>query len=911
MKDNKKNRNTKRKKEKDYISIEGMKIDGDILLHVDKPLADHSTLFRYLIALAACFSTIFLGMSYFDTGADTFLIGMSTVILCTAFAIIKSEEAFIRYLGLFIIAGHLLTFGLFYRKIANGFILVYSKYLTKADRANAVITGIAKDIPSDERQSSINLFMILLVTIIAFGMVFSCLFRLNVPAMIIYSFPVFELGAYWGWKPDTIYFIILVICWTAVFALQLVNYSTNKAGLKNTFAIHPRKRTFYFTSGVFKKGFFTSFIKSVVALSVCIMLLLSIITSAIGKDRPDSLLQARRDLSNYIEDLSYRSLTNTLSDLNDTFLGNSNIGGTNGGQLGKVDKINYNNTEALKLVIEDFKYPVYLKGFVAGKYDNNTWDTIEVDDELDDYNDGKENYIQDIGFNNIESYNQLLDITYGISEFSVKIKGASKKYAYAPYFTSYASDRNEGGEKCKPSDESHVSLRARKYLMNYYNISACPTLDTRYSDLSAALINYANTIKSNVTIDSEAQDLYYDFVIDKYLEEAESVGLDKAVKDIESNYIQRSNYQAQYYSGFADYSSYMTVITAIQRYFEENFEYTLSPGKTPDGEDFIDYFLSEQRKGYCSYFATAGVMLLRHFDIPARYVEGYVVYPNQLGGHNENGMNEISVKDKSAHAWAEIYTRELGWIPVEFTPGYDSSNPNIKDEKKDENKETTTTTTTTAETTTTTSATTNENTPTTTTTKSTDPEGDKTTTATKKTTKKSVNDNNSSQDESNGAGIIGGGNGSGGSGKSISIVLIYGVMIAAAILIIVLRRQYNLKKMALKLTDSDTAEAVQNCYKASLKYLRLKGIGENENQTDNISSQKVSKKMASLEFSDECRNGFEYLSEQAISAHFSDNEPDKTILSRCRLALQNIKKETSEKLSPFEKLGASFIKNLY
>lgn len=917
MKDNKTKRKkaAKRQQEKDYISIEGMKIDGDILLHVDRPLKDHSSLFRFLIALCASFSTIFLGMSYFETGANKGLIGISVIILCAAFAVIRSEEPFIKYLGVLVIGGHLLTFGMLYRKIANGFIIVYSNYLTKADRANAVISAIAGDLPADEQDSDVNLFLILLVTIISFGMIFSCLYKLNLPAMVIYSFPIFEIGAYWGWKPNTLYFIMLIICWTVILALQLVNYSTNKAGLKNTFAIHPRKKTFYFTSGTFKRGFFTSFIKTVVSLSVCIMILLSLITNAIGKDRPDSLLQARRDLSNYIEDLSYRSLTNTLSDLNDTFLGNGNIGGTNGGQLGKVDKINYNNSEALKLVIEDFSYPVYLKGFVAGDYHDNSWDPIDAGDALDDYSDLKDNNVQDIGFNNIESYTDLFNISYSKSEFSVKIKGASKKYAYAPYFTCYASDRNEGSEKCRPSEEGSVSLRARKYLMNYYNISTCPMLESRYADQSAALVDLANTVRSNVNIQSPSQSMYYEFVLDHYLEETSSDGLDKAVRNINDNYILRDDYQAQYYSGYADYASYMTVISSVQKYFSDNYEYSLTPGKTPDDEDFIDYFLSEQKEGYCSYFATAGVMLLRHYGIPARYVEGYVVYPSQLKGHNENGMNEISVKDKSAHAWAEIYTRELGWIPVEFTPGYDVSNPNIGEEEDPDSKETTTTTTTTtAETTPTeTTTTTNTEATATTTTKSTTDNDTKKTTTTKKSTADGSNiDDDSSKDDEKGGGFIGG-DGKGGSGGmgGYFMIIVYAVMLLAIVLIIVFRRRFNLKKLSLSIGGDDTSKAVQNCYKASLKYLKLKGISESENQSDTVSSQKLADKMGRLEFSDECRDSFEYLSQQAIYAHFSEKKPDESILSRCRLALSSIKKETSEKLSPFEKLGAMLVQNLY
>ncbi len=94
--------------------------------------------------------------------------------------------------------------------------------------------------------------------------------------------------------------------------------------------------------------------------------------------------------------------------------------------------------------------------------------------------------------------------------------------------------------------------------------------------------------------------------------------------------------------------------------------YTLVPGKLPksvgDGGDFLDYFLLESRKGYCTYFATAFVLLARAEGIPARYVQGYCVPIGKQG--------EAAVYSHMAHAWPEAYLEGVGWIPFEPTPGY-------------------------------------------------------------------------------------------------------------------------------------------------------------------------------------------------------------------------------------------------
>lgn len=99
--------------------------------------------------------------------------------------------------------------------------------------------------------------------------------------------------------------------------------------------------------------------------------------------------------------------------------------------------------------------------------------------------------------------------------------------------------------------------------------------------------------------------------------------------------------------------------------------YSLDPGSLPQGMDPIEYFLGENRKGYCVHFASAGVLLLRQLGVPARYVSGYVVQTGQFAGSGSRYV--ASVKDESAHAWAEIWLDNVGWVPVEMTPGYDDA----------------------------------------------------------------------------------------------------------------------------------------------------------------------------------------------------------------------------------------------
>lgn len=111
----------------------------------------------------------------------------------------------------------------------------------------------------------------------------------------------------------------------------------------------------------------------------------------------------------------------------------------------------------------------------------------------------------------------------------------------------------------------------------------------------------------------------------------------------------------------AKYDNNYDKLKAIETYLS-TYKYTLSPEETKAGEDFVDYFLFEQKEGYCTYFATAMAILARSIDIPTRYVEGVLV------DYQDKEASDYLVSSKSSHAWVEAYIEGFGWIPFEPTP---------------------------------------------------------------------------------------------------------------------------------------------------------------------------------------------------------------------------------------------------
>ena len=82
----------------------------------------------------------------------------------------------------------------------------------------------------------------------------------------------------------------------------------------------------------------------------------------------------------------------------------------------------------------------------------------------------------------------------------------------------------------------------------------------------------------------------------------------------------------------------------------------------PPGVDAVEWFLTNQRVGFCSYFASSMITMLRSLDIPARLVVGFA--PGQWDEDRSAWM----VRTKDYHAWPEVYFPEYGWVEFEPTP---------------------------------------------------------------------------------------------------------------------------------------------------------------------------------------------------------------------------------------------------
>ena len=98
---------------------------------------------------------------------------------------------------------------------------------------------------------------------------------------------------------------------------------------------------------------------------------------------------------------------------------------------------------------------------------------------------------------------------------------------------------------------------------------------------------------------------------------------------------------------------------AITNFLRTSITYSTTVVPPPSGIDPLVWFLFDKRTGFCNYYATAEVILLRSVGVPTRIVVGFAqgefLFPD-----------EYIVREKDAHAWPEVYFPGIGW--VEFEP---------------------------------------------------------------------------------------------------------------------------------------------------------------------------------------------------------------------------------------------------
>jgi len=118
-------------------------------------------------------------------------------------------------------------------------------------------------------------------------------------------------------------------------------------------------------------------------------------------------------------------------------------------------------------------------------------------------------------------------------------------------------------------------------------------------------------------------------------------------------------------------------ILAIRNYFyskDENgdrlYSYTDNPGvpDIPNASKLL-YFLTENHKGYCAYYAGATLFMLRSLGIPSRIAVGFLTEER-----SDKNKGWYWYYANQAHAWVQVYFPGYGWLDFDTTVGNDDEN---------------------------------------------------------------------------------------------------------------------------------------------------------------------------------------------------------------------------------------------
>ncbi|WP_069988659.1 transglutaminaseTgpA domain-containing protein [Massilioclostridium coli] len=363
---------------------------------------------------------------------------------------------------------------------------------------------------------------------------------------------------------------------------------------------------------------------------------------------------------------------------------------TNYVNLRTSGNIEYTGDTVLQVKSDSIKTRTYLKGFVGSVYDGDGWRLLEGEG-LSRYPEGlpqaqlfSEQLIQNLPMGDeIGRINQQMEI---------KNIAVNSKCVYLPYGI---SNHNDGLERMEPVQDGFYrakGLGIKEYQVTYYpdlkddaeNLTLYDRIAYQLNIQSSSVMQqyhfnhkdwsveqkdnwrWSDEINDTGIFSSQAVDTiqtvqeYTNFVSDTYTQLPEHLR-NELLQYLEQNGLESSSRELD--SRF---------ISDVLRLVHSSNRYTLTPGDTPEGEDFITYFLFQNHQGYCRHFASAVTALFRAAGIPARYVEGYTVSPTNA--QNKDGW--YNIPDSSAHAWVEIYSSGIGWIPIEATPGTDNRNNN-------------------------------------------------------------------------------------------------------------------------------------------------------------------------------------------------------------------------------------------
>lgn len=319
------------------------------------------------------------------------------------------------------------------------------------------------------------------------------------------------------------------------------------------------------------------------------------------------------------------------------------------GNLWDVKTRNDSDEIALNIALEQ-PTSMYLKGFVGETYLDGEWSPLHKEIYATEYN-----RLHALEKNNFTAALQLsTPMNMDSTNVKIQIVNASKKYAYLPYELASFSSKN-----FQTNDFSTYTANSF-FGTEQLSFEIMPTIEKSFPII-------AETIYDNAQEQSISSYLINESFYNEYVYKYETL-LDEDTKLLLSQHVENIDVQTERLE-------YKQAINYVQKFLENNLTYNENIEPLTSDKDYLQYLLEQNNAGYAPHYATVATLLFRFLQIPARYVEGYIISSQDVKGME--GFSEVSITGKNAHSWTEIYIDAIGWVPIETTPPYLELMPQI------------------------------------------------------------------------------------------------------------------------------------------------------------------------------------------------------------------------------------------
>ncbi|ACB84036.1 transglutaminase-like domain-containing protein [Natranaerobius thermophilus] len=320
------------------------------------------------------------------------------------------------------------------------------------------------------------------------------------------------------------------------------------------------------------------------------------------------------------------------------------VGYQPGGDLGGA--LTTSTDIVAEIILESGSFPIalYLRGQGNDYYDGSSWDAVQSEDSED----------LEEAFRYVDVYQEELEVT------------VSYKQGEQDIFGLFPTNNVELGKE-----------------QEYYNLEIDSYGNMTYSEgkfkgdykLKGKIISDVNldNIEPQEELEKSIVNLFPYIQLPEHLPERVKQLSNEITEEAENN---------------------LEKARLVENYLSTEYSYETDMPEHPPKEDFVDKFLFEHEKGYCTYFASAMAVLLRVQDVPTRYVEGYRVplYPEDEDLIDAEIADTIETdrmlaQSNHAHAWVEVFLDGYGWVVFESTQPYEITTGLIDQEEHLEDTE--------------------------------------------------------------------------------------------------------------------------------------------------------------------------------------------------------------------------------